>query len=71
MAGRTLGLVGCGRVGEQVARFGHAFDMRVVAFDPYRDILPDSVGRAGTLAELAAVSDVVSIHVPLSKATAA
>ena len=35
LAGRTLGVVGLGRLGSMVARYGAAFGMRVVAYDPY------------------------------------
>ncbi len=35
LQGKTLGIVGLGRLGTKVARYAHSFDMRVVAYDPY------------------------------------
>ena len=34
LAGKTLAVVGCGRIGQQVAKWGQAFDMKVIGFDP-------------------------------------
>jgi D-3-phosphoglycerate dehydrogenase len=69
--GKTLGLVGAGRIGTAVAQRARAFGMRVVAYDPYL-----SAARARELeielAPLDAVlerSDVISLHVPLTDAT--
>lgn len=66
LEGRTLGLVGCGRIGKLVARFALAFDMRVLAFDVRPD-LTFAPSPAFSFAELAAVlgaADVVSLHCP-------
>ena len=68
--GKCLGIVGTGRIGEQVAHFGLAFGMEVVAYDPYCQAIPAHVKRLGTLDELMAVADVVSLHVPLNYETA-
>ncbi|MEU3510610.1 hydroxyacid dehydrogenase [Streptomyces longwoodensis] len=68
LAGRTLGIVGYGRVGRQVARRLAAFDMRIVVHDPYADTLGDGV-RAAELDEVLAVSDVVTLHLPKTPAT--
>jgi D-3-phosphoglycerate dehydrogenase / 2-oxoglutarate reductase len=71
LRGRTLGLVGAGRIGGEVARRCRAFGMDVIAYDPY---LTDE--RAAELqverAELDDVlkrGDVISLHVPLTDAT--
>ena len=69
LAGRTLGLVGCGRIGQRVAEYALAFGMGVLAFDPLRGDLPDGVERAVDLLALAMASDVVSVHVPLDPTT--
>ena len=68
LAGRTLGILGYGRLGHPVARLAEAFGMRVVAWDrtgtsPGSD--PFGVERL-PLDELLATSDVVSIHLRLS-----
>jgi len=71
LSGKTLGVVGLGRLGSMVARYGNAFGMRVLAYDPYVEAWP--VGgppeRAPSLAALLATSDVVSLHVPLHDGT--
>lgn len=69
LAGLTLGIVGCGRIGERVARYGLAFGMEVMAFDPYRAELPAGVARAETLAGLMKVADAIMVHVPLKADT--
>lgn len=61
---RTLGLVGCGRIGKQVARFGLAFGMRVLAHDPFPDdtFAPSAAFAYTSLPELLRASEVVSLH---------
>ena len=66
--GKNLGIVGLGRVGEQVARFGQAFQMAVGAYDPHREDW-SLVERYPSLKELVANSNVVSLHVPLNEET--
>ena len=69
LAGRTLGLIGYGAVGREVARrAAGGFGMRVVAHDPFVAGLDPPV-RAVPLAELLSESDVVSLHCPLTPAT--
>ncbi|QEH36676.1 D-3-phosphoglycerate dehydrogenase [Aquisphaera giovannonii] len=69
--GRTMGLVGFGRIGHAVAVRALAFGMSVVAFDPLAE--QDAFDRAGVrrvdLPELLASSDVVSLHAPLNDHT--
>jgi D-3-phosphoglycerate dehydrogenase / 2-oxoglutarate reductase len=69
--GKTLGIVGLGRIGSNVAARAHAFGMNVVAHDPY---IPTS--RAGALGvelvdfdALLARADIVTLHVPLTPQT--
>ncbi|MEQ8330618.1 MAG: NAD(P)-dependent oxidoreductase [Longimicrobiales bacterium] len=69
LAGKTLGILGLGRLGRMVARYGDAFGMHVLAYDPYRDPWPDGVTRAPSLTVLADRSDVLSVHVPLNDET--
>jgi D-3-phosphoglycerate dehydrogenase len=69
LAGKQLGLVGLGRLGQRVACFGQAFQMRVRAFDPYVDAWPEGVERAPTLEDLLRTSDVISLHLPLNDKT--
>ncbi len=69
--GKTLGIVGLGRIGTEVARLGRALGMRVVAFDPY--VGEERAAHLGvelvTLARLLEESDFVSLHVPLTPQT--
>lgn len=69
LRGRRLGIVGLGRLGRQVARFGLAFGMRVGAQDPYAREWLDGVERYPTLDALLAESDVLTLHVPLCEET--
>ncbi len=66
--GKTVGLVGFGRIARQVARRLHGFDVRVLVETPRPDFSVTSVTYA-TLPELLAASDVVSLHAPLTAAT--
>lgn len=68
LKGKTLGILGCGRLGEKVAHYGLAFDMNVVACDPYQKTVPNNVRRV-SLEELFLQSDIVSIHLPLNNET--
>ena len=64
----TLGLVGYGLIGHQVARRALAFGMSVVAYDPFTVIDPsEAVVQAATLDELLATSDFVSLHARATK----
>ena len=68
LAGHTLGLVGFGQVGRRVAGRAAAFEMRILAHDPY---MPDDAVRAGGaepvgLDALVAESDHISLHARLS-----
>lgn len=71
LRGRTLGLVGAGRIGAEVARLATAFGMTVIGFDPYLAVdRAESLDiRLVGLDELITDSDVISIHVPLSDET--
>jgi D-3-phosphoglycerate dehydrogenase len=69
LRGKTLGLIGCGRIGGWMARYAHAFGMDVIGHDPFLRIFADTICKA-TLAEVFAQGDFVSIHVHLSPETA-
>jgi len=69
LAGKRLGLVGLGRIGEKVARYGAAFGMTVSAYDPYRRDWPPPAARCASLADLLRQTDVLSLHVPLCAET--
>ena len=66
LAHKTLGIVGFGRIGRQVADIGHALGMRVVAFDSVQTNPPAFPGfRFAPLDEVLQESDAVSLHCPL------
>jgi (S)-sulfolactate dehydrogenase len=71
ISGKTLGLIGFGQIAQIVAKRAAAFGMRIAYFDPYIDASEhDSVATAvSSLDELLALSDSVSIHVPLTEDT--
>ncbi|MGE3627610.1 MAG: D-2-hydroxyacid dehydrogenase family protein, partial [Hyphomicrobiales bacterium] len=71
LSGKTLGLLGLGRLGDRVARFGKALDMDVIAWS--QNMTPERAAEAGATHvardELFARSDVLSIHLVLSDRT--
>lgn len=69
LAGKRLGIIGLGRIGGKVARYGQAFGMEVAAYNPCVTEWIDGVKRASTLPELLSRSEVLTIHVPLTNDT--
>lgn len=67
--GKRLGIVGLGRLGKKVARYGQAFGMAVAAFDPFIRNWVEGVGRKTELSELLRISDILSLHIPLNDET--
>jgi len=71
LSGRTLGLVGVGHVGREVAKRLHGFGMRILGYDPHVD---DGLAKAAgvelvSLDQLLRESDIVSIHAAVTEAT--
>lgn len=67
--GKRLGIVGLGRLGQKVARYGLAFGMDVGAFDPFVQDGVDGVRREPALTDLLTKSDILSLHLPLNTET--
>lgn len=72
LRGRTLGIVGLGRIGGEIAGRARAFGMRVISYDPY--INDDrfeqlQVARAASLDELLPHVDILTVHTPLTAET--
>lgn len=71
LKGKTLGVIGTGRIGQHLIRMAKGFEMNVVGFDafPNRDAAKHLGFTYTTLPRLLALSDVVSLHTPLTKQT--
>ncbi len=70
VSGKTLGIVGAGRVGTAVARRARGFDMRVLYTSRSQSQQAEAVGaKRSSLNELLETSDFVSLHLPLTEAT--
>lgn len=71
LAGKTLGILGPGKIGSRVARVGLAFDMRVIGWS--RSLSPQSAQAIGieavSLDDVLSQSDVISVHTPLTDTT--
>ncbi|WP_298296109.1 hydroxyacid dehydrogenase [uncultured Litoreibacter sp.] len=72
LSGKTLGLAGFGSIARETASMARALGMTIAAMDPFvpeGDAAWDGVARHEDLASLAAASDVLSLHVPLTDGT--
>ncbi len=72
VAGKTLGVVGLGRIGREVARRATGLDMKVVGYDPF--LAPDRAAQLGiqavsSLNELLPHCDFLTVHVPMTEET--
>lgn len=68
--GKTVGIIGYGRLGRAMAQYVSAMNMNVIAFDPYVELPSDSKHvQADSLRQLLSESDVISIHVKLTDET--
>lgn len=71
LKGKTLGIIGTGRIGINLIQMAKGFDMQVLAYDPYpnKEMAKKMNFQYTTLEKLLENSDVVSLHVPLLKDT--
>lgn len=65
LAGKTMGIVGFGRIGQNVARIAVALGMKVLAFDRHENETGRQLAQYVSLDELLSKADVVSMHCPL------
>jgi D-3-phosphoglycerate dehydrogenase / 2-oxoglutarate reductase len=69
--GKTLGVIGLGRIGRHVAKCALAFEMKVIGFDP--QTCPETIKKLGietaSIEEIITRSDYISLHTPLNDAT--
>lgn len=69
VSGKTIGLVGFGRIGQAVARRALGFDMRVLYYAKHQTPQRDALGQYAELDALLKEADIVSLHVPLTPVT--
>ncbi len=69
IGGKTLGLIGIGNIGQEVAKRAIAMEMTVVAYDPYVKEAPAGI-KLVSLNELLAQADYISLHLPKTKESA-
>lgn len=67
--GKTVGVIGAGRIGRAFARIMHGYGCRVLVYDQARDAELEKIATYSDLPELLLTSDIVSLHIPLSKET--
>jgi D-3-phosphoglycerate dehydrogenase len=66
IGGKTLGLIGIGNIGQEVAKRAIGMEMTVIAYDPYVKDAPDGI-KLVSLDELLAQADYISLHLPKTK----
>lgn len=70
LAGKTIGIIGYGKIGAEVAKLADAFNMNILCYTPHEKPLPDYTNfKFVSLDELAKNSDIVSLHCPLTPQT--
>lgn len=71
LRGKTLGILGFGRIGQRVGELARAFKMDVVAYDPFlpAEVFVQQQAQSVSVEELLRVSDFVTIHLPLTPET--
>jgi glycerate dehydrogenase len=66
LANKTIGIIGFGRIGQQVCKIAESFGMNILAYDPYKsDEIKCSNYKWAELDELFRESDIISLHCPL------
>ena len=63
LANQTLGIIGVGRLGKKIAKYGNAFSMNVIAFDRSPKKIPRYISLVSSIKALIKKSDVISIHI--------
>ncbi len=67
LRGKTIGIIGLGRLGKQLANYTEAFQMQIIYYDP--NVAAPKYRRCTSLCELAEESDMISVHAKLSNDT--
>lgn len=73
LSGKTIGIIGMGNIGKEVARMSHGLGMSVIAYDPYIHAGDEAVRqysvRMQELPEIYENADFISLHLPLTEET--
>lgn len=69
LKGKTVGLIGYGFMGKQMAKKISGFDVNVIAYDKYKTGFSDHFVKEVSMEEIVKQSDVLSLHIPLTKET--
>lgn len=69
LKGKTIGIIGYGFMGQQMARKLAGFEVNVIAYDKYKTGFSDAFAREVSMEEIVKHSDVLSLHVPLTAET--
>lgn len=69
LAGKTMGIIGFGRIGQNVAKIALSFGMKVLAYDEYPNQAGEALAKYVPLDTLLEQSDVISLHCPLFPST--
>ena len=69
LAGKTMGVIGFGRIGQRTGAIAKALNMQVLAFDAYPNALGKAIAKYVDLDTLLSTSDVIAVHCPLFPST--
>lgn len=71
LSGKTMGIIGLGAIGKNVAIYARAFGMKVMAYDPFinEDYTRENGIEASSFARVIKEADVISLHIPLNNET--
>lgn len=70
LAGKTMGLIGFGRIGQATAKIAQSFGLNILAYDAYQNPeLESETCKYASLDELLSQSDIISLHCPLFEST--
>lgn len=71
LGGKTMGILGLGAIGKNLAKYAQGFSMKVMAYDPYMDeeYAKDNNIKVAAFDQVISNSDVISLHLPLNEET--
>lgn len=69
LSGKTLGILGYGRIGKEVAKIAKAFSMQVLAYSPRSQIVEEEGIKAASIEDIYEKAHIISLHLPLLEST--